>query len=415
MLPGCSSDPAHGPDAGRSEHGEVGGEISVQVSGEAEETAVYEAAVNAFLETNDNIDVQLIKVEEKDDHLTRLSTAFAGGNPPDVFLINYREYAQFVTRGAIASVESVADGSIDFNQYYEQPVEAFTFDGEIQCMPQNVSSLVAYYNTDLFKQAGIKRPPADWTWDDFREFAVKLTGGDVRGVGIDPQIIRIAPFVWSNGGEVTDDPDVPSTFTLDTPESREALEFVVSLVRDDHVVPTEEELAAQDVETRFATGKLGMLLSSRKDTPVFREVQGFNWDVLPLPVGKDLAGILHSDAYCIPANSDNKEAALEFIRYVTGEEGQTITAFGGRVVPSLKSVAESGAFLDPTQAPRHSQVFLDAIPYIRKTPVISTWPEIEAISEELLTRAFYEDGYTIDDFLRDLKERTDPLFAEAQE
>ena len=156
-----------------------------------------------------------------------------------------------------------------------------------------------------------------------------------------------------------------------------------------------------------------MLLSSRRDTPVFREVQGLNWDVLPLPVADEPAGILHSDAYCIAAGSDNKEAALEFIRFITGQEGQTLTAFGGRTVPSLKSVAESGAFLDPTQEPRHSEVFLEGVPFIRRTPVIPTWPEIEGVSEELLTRLFYAVGYTVDDFLRDLKDQTDPLFAEA--
>ena len=36
-----------------------------------------------------------------------------------------------------------------------------------------------------------------------------------------------------------------------------------------------------------------------------------------------------------------------FVAFATGEEGQTITALGGRTVPSLESVANSGAFLDP--------------------------------------------------------------------
>ena len=242
---------------------------------------MYETAVKAFEDANDNIRVKLIKVADGDDHLAKLTTTFAGGHPPDVFLINYREYAQFVTRGAVAEVDSLADGRIDFDLYYEQPLDAFTFDGAIQCMPQNISSLVVYNNTDLFKQAGISRP-------------------------------------------------------------RQA-----------------------------------------------------------------------SDAYCIAAGSDNKEAALEFIRFITGQQGQTLTAFGGRIVPSLRSVAESGAFLVPTQEPRHSEVFLEGVPLIRRTPVISTWPEIESVSEELLTRLFYEDGYSVDDFLRDLKDQTDPLFAEA--
>jgi ABC-type glycerol-3-phosphate transport system substrate-binding protein len=92
LVTACDSESTSEPASSRST---PSGEISVQVSGEAEETAVYEAAVNAFEDSNDNISVELIKVADGDDHLAKLTTAFAGANPPDVFLINYREYAKF--------------------------------------------------------------------------------------------------------------------------------------------------------------------------------------------------------------------------------------------------------------------------------------------------------------------------------
>jgi multiple sugar transport system substrate-binding protein len=388
-------------------------EIDFQVSGEAEETAVYQTVAAAFEDENPSVKVQLTEIPEKDEHLQRLTTSFAGGDPPEVFLINFREYSQFVVRGAIEAIgPHLEDAGLDTADYYDIPLEAFTFDGELQCFPQNISSLVVYYNTALFKQAGIERPADDWSWDDFRQTAEALTGNGVRGLGIDPEIIRIAPFVWSNGGEVVDDLDAPTRFTLDQPGSREALEFLVGLAQDG-LIPTEDELAAQDPETRFVTGKLGMLLSSRKDTPVFREALDLKWDVLPLPVAVEPATILHSDAYCISAGTENLDAALDFVGFAAGENGQTLTALAGRTVPSLESVATSGAFLDPSQPPRHAQVFLNSIPVMRRTPVIPTWPEIEDVTTEILTRAFYEEGYTIDQALEDIEEQTAPLFEEA--
>jgi multiple sugar transport system substrate-binding protein len=386
--------------------------IDFQVSGEAEETAVYKTVVEAFHDEYPSVNVELTEIAEKDEHLQRLTTSFAGGDPPEVFLINFREYSQFVVRGAIEPIGPHLEmAGLDTADYYDVPLEAFTFDEELQCFPQNISSLVVYYNTALFKQAGIERPAADWSWDDFRAAAEKLTGDGVRGVGIDPEIIRIAPFIWSNGGEVVDDLDAPTRFTLDQPESREALEFLVGLARDG-LIPTEKELAAQDPETRFVTEKLGMLLSSRKDTPVFREALDLKWDVLPLPVAQEPATILHSDAYCISSGTENLDAAIDFVGFAAGENGQTLTALAGRTVPSLESVANSGAFLDPSQPPKSSQVFLDAIPGMQRTPVIPTWPEIEDVSTEILTRAFYEDGYTIDQALEDLVDQTTSLFEE---
>jgi multiple sugar transport system substrate-binding protein len=76
-------------------------------------------------------------------------------------------------------------------------------------------------------------------------------------------------------------------------------------------------------------------------------------------------------------------------------------------------VAESGAFLDPVQPPRHSEVFLEAIPTIRRTPVLATWPEIEDVAEQVLIRAFYEDGYSVDEAISDLDRETRSLFEEA--
>ncbi|HVM36747.1 MAG TPA: sugar ABC transporter substrate-binding protein [Actinomycetota bacterium] len=388
--------------------------LSVQVAGETEEVAVYRAAARAFEKANADIDVRLIGVASKDDHLARLVTAFSGGTPPDVFLVNFREYAQFVTRAAIDPIEAhLQAAGIDLDDYFEAPLEAFTYDGMLQCMPQNISSLVVYFNRTLFAHAGIERPDGSWDWEEFRRVARELTTGDVRGVGIEPTIIRVAPFVWANGGEVVDDPDAPTGFSLDEPAAMAALDYIVSLVREG-LVPTDEEIAAQDLETRFATGKLAMFLSSRRDTPVFREVLGLDWDVAPLPSapGGGRAGILHSDAYCIAQGTDELDAAVRFVGFMTGEDGATITALGGRTVPSLRAVARSGAFLDPSQPPMSSRVFLQGIPAIQRTPVLPTWPEIEAVAEQVLTRAFYERGYSVADAVSDLDRLTRPLFVE---
>jgi multiple sugar transport system substrate-binding protein len=405
VLGACSSEGGSGSSDGPAA-------ITIQVSGEREETAVYRAMVEDYKRDHPDVDVTLVEVADKGDHLTKLATSFAAGDPPDLFLVNFREYSQFVARGAIEPfgnhVEAVG---MDLNDYYPAPVEAFTFNDELQCMPQNISSLVAYYNVDLFEKAGVDPPEEGWTWADFRAAGEALTKGDVRGIGLEPTIIRLAPFVWSNGGNIVDDDIEPSTFTLDTPEARAAMEFIIGLAHDE-LIPTEREVAAQDLETRFVTGKLGMLLSSRRETPALREVLDLKWDVGPLPVAEEPAGILHSDGYCIAAQSDQAEAAAGFIAYATGTGGQTISAQGGRTVPSLMSIAESNAFLDPIRAPSRSRVFLDTIPGLRRTPVLSTWTEIEDLAEEILTRAFYEEGYSIDDAIDALQEASEALFAE---
>ena len=77
-------------------------------------------------------------------------------------------------------------------------------------------------------------------------------------------------------------------------------------------------------------------------------------------------------------------------------------------MPSLRSVAASPAFLTPERAPASSQVFLDAIPHLRHTPVTPTWPEVEDVIGTQLQRAF-EDGVPLDEVLAAIREQADPL------
>jgi multiple sugar transport system substrate-binding protein len=180
------------------------------------------------------------------------------------------------------------------------------------------------------------------------------------------------------------------------------------------VVPGDEELESEDTETRFLNGTLGMVFSSRRDTPSFRTITEFDWDVAALPRHDLAAGILHSDAYCLTRSSDNKGAAWRFVEFALGSEGAPIVAASGRTVPSLIEVANSKAFLDPAQRPANSRVFLDTIPVIRRVPNVSTWPEIEDAANALLELGFYE-GVPAFEVAQQLIETTKPIFARAEQ
>ncbi len=325
---------------------QVSGDVSFLVFGEAEELKAFRAVVDAFREVEPDVTVKLIEASDRDDLLARLSTSFAGGSPPDLFLLNYRFYGQFAARDVLEPIEGRVEDSDAFDEddFYPQAMDAFRFDGKLICLPQNISSLVVYYNRALFRQAKVPEPKPGWTWNDMVERAIKLTrdtngDGDIdqHGLGVEPSIIRIAPFVWSNGGEVVDDEQAPTRFTLDTPEATEAMDAFFALRREHLVVPSEQEVEAEDDETRFQNGREAMLLSSRRSTPAFRTITAFDWDVAPLPKHDEQAGILHSDAYCMTKASENKDAAWAFMEFALGPEGQRITARSGRTVPSLKA------------------------------------------------------------------------------
>jgi multiple sugar transport system substrate-binding protein len=395
--------------------GSAGGEVQFLVFGDPEELQAYREVIAAFKTEEPDVRVQLVEASDRDDLLARLATSIAGGRPPDLFLLNYRFYGQFAAKGQLEPVEDrLADSdAFEEDDFYPQAMDAFRFDGKLSCLPQNISSLVVYYNKALFRKAGLPLPSGEWTWKEFVDTAVKLTDRKRQqyGLGVEPSLIRIAPFVWSNGGDLVRD-DL-SGFALHEPAAQEPLREFMLLHTAYRAIPSEEEVEAEDDESRFMNGRLGMILSSRRSTPSFRTIKGFDWDVVQLPQFKEQAGILHSDAYCMTKGSDNKDAAWRFVEFALGTEGQRITARAGRTVPSLREVAESDAFLDPSAKPANSRVFLDTIPVIQRVPTVPEWPEIEDAAESVLEEALYE-GATPGEVARELDAATRSIWARVE-
>ncbi len=377
----------------------VAGAVSFMVFGDPAELRAYEQVVAAFEAAQPAVDVTLIHIPGQNDYRTRLAADFAAGDPADVVLINYRRVPGFASRGLLEPLgpSLLRSRVLAPDDFYPEAYYAFYWQGELMCVPQNVSSLVVYYNRDLFKTAGLAEPADDWDWDAFLQTAQALTRDldgdgqiDQYGLGVEPELQRLAPFLWQNGGLLTDNFNEPHQLALTDTKSLAALEWFVDLQLRHHVVPDAAAAQAEDSETRFLNGRAGMYLNSRRIVPTLRESAAFDWDVAPLPSrAGQRATILHADGYCLAATAANKAAAWAFIEFANGPVGQPIVAATGRTVPSLRAVAESAAFLDPAQKPARSQVFLDQIEFVMIPPLIPNWADIEEVANAELERAFY--------------------------
>lgn len=389
---------------GGAEGGATGdGTVEITLFGGPAEIAAYTELATSFEAANPDLEVVLNPVASQDDLLATLTTSFAGGRPPDAFLVNYLKYGQFAAQGALAEVQDLIDAdaadpaipdAIDLADFAPPSVEAFRFDGErLTCMPQNVSSLVAYVNVDAFQAAGLDLPAAGWTWEDLLAAARALTDpAEGRyGIGFDMSLQRLAPFAWSAGGELVDDPQRPTALTLDDPATRRALDFLLDLQLVHGVVPPDVEEQSLEAEERFIDGRLGVYLASRVAVPTLREgITTFTFDAAPLPVapGGTPATVLHGDAYCLPADGD-VDAAWRFVRHAMSVEGQTVLAATGRTVPSRLEVAASPVFTDPDLPPASSEVFTDVIPSVRALPRTATWSEMQREVDSTLTDVLY--------------------------
>lgn len=410
LLSGCK--PAtSGGDSGTAP-------ITFMVFGDPGELNAYKQLVGAY-EAKSGDKVKLIHVPSQADYRKRLGTDFAAGTPTDVVLINYRRFLAFAKKGVTEILDPYLNESktLKRGDYYPQAIEAFTWDGSLHGIPQNVSSLVVFYNKKIFDDAKVPYPREGWTLDDFVATAKSLTRDtdgdgkvDIHGLGTEVSLQRLAPFVWMFGGLVTDNAFVPTQLRMHDPESKAAFQWFVDLRLKHKVSPDLAEEKSEDSETRFQNGRLAMFLDSRRFVPAMREQKTFDWDVAPLPQGKVKAGILHSDAYFMAKAAKDKPRVWRFIEFANSAEGQSIIAKSGRTVPSLKSVSNSPAFLDPNQKPANSRVFLDTLSMLKALPHHVNWNDIEVHSTNDIESAYY-GKVTVDQAVDAMIKRTAVYFA----
>lgn len=381
----CGSNDPGPTDLSRPAGQPLQGTLTLQAAGGEGELNALRELVAAYQAARPGVEVEFVGVPSQGDHIAKLSTAFAGGNPPDVFLLNYRRLGPFVERGVLAPVQL---GELSLDELYAPPVEAFSYDGELACLPQNISSSVAYLNLGLFERAGIPLPPADWTWADLERISRQLDAQGIAAFGFEPQVRNVAPFVWTAGGDVVDDLQDPSAMTFDTPPARQALSYLAGL-QQFGVDATSR--AAVPPDEQFARGELAVFTDSRRSVPAFRKAQGLRFDVRPLPredPARPSSSLLASDAYCVSRASDVPELAADFARFAVQPEGGAILARSGRTVPVLRELARSDVFLDPQQQPASSRVWLDIVDTLRRLPNVAAQDAAEEAADDLLEQYF---------------------------
>ncbi len=330
-------------------------------------------AIAAYEAANPNVDVQLEAVPQ--DYGTKLLAQFASGTAPDIFMSGDGDVAKWVSMGAAENLDPYISGSNGLDMETLLPaVAAFgEVNGSTYYMTKDYSPLVLYYNKDQFEAAGVEAPTAAWTWDDLLAAAQKLTvdanGNDATSADFDPNSIQrwglqmpdswgdltwsrgLEPLVFQNGGSFIA-PD-GSTFSgyMNSAESVEALQWFVDLVKTHHVVPAKADVDAYSGTDLFQSGIVSMLWTGVWPLNGYKTVEGLNFGTSGLPAGSaGNANVLCWSGFALYTGSQNKDAAWDFLKYISAGEGAK--EFANYAWTPVKSIIEEqGLDTDEFAAP----------------------------------------------------------------
>ncbi|MBI2842007.1 MAG: sugar ABC transporter substrate-binding protein [Armatimonadetes bacterium] len=362
--------------------------------GEREEKSLR-AHVREFEKAHPNIRVKLL-ITPHVRVFDKLMITTAGGRPPDISRISSLWFHSCAAKRLFEDLEpyAEADPSFDLSDFYKEAVDGWgRHKGRLYAVPTDIDVYAMYYNKDLFDRNGIGYPDWSWDWRKYLETAKKLTkdlDGDGRcdqwGTSID-QFWQ--SYAYQNGGSILSG-DLERC-TIAEPSAYEAFQWMSDLMNKHHVSPTTEETAGSGSTflysmKLFANGRLGMYISGSwaAELQLKGLVKDFTYDVAPLPKGKERATFIGGGGYAMLKRSRHKKEAWELLKWMTGPEYQRRAALDSQIIPSRRSVAESGAYLKQDKPPKHREVFLQMIEYGRPTPPVSIVPEMnEMITAEI--------------------------------
>lgn len=378
-------------------------ELTILHWGDSSEDVIVRDLVAQFEAEHPNIKIVRINAA---DFLPKLKTMFASGTPPDLFYIEYQNVPEFASMHLLKNldplIEKMPGGQKWLDQYFPLIVQAFRFDGRqagrgpLYGIPKGFTPLVMYVNCDLFARAGIAVPYDGWTWDQFEADCKRISAipKDAAGRNYGAVLNTSWPLVLGSilhtfGGDFFNGADFTDV-KIDTPQSIAAIRMIQRLRFVDDVAfhatgPEERDNGYQ----MFFTGKVGCLGPvGRWVTPHFRGtgpgdpgITNFQWDVVPLPHETRTTTDIATVAWTMSSSTKHPDEAFELLRFLSGPSGQETVARMGLEIPSLKSVANSAAFL--AGKPDHSRIFLDELKHAQIMQLPSAREFTQYFTDEL--------------------------------
>lgn len=283
---------------------------------------------------------------------------------PDVLLLDETSFKEFAQGGKLYAIDGVIKRDrYDVEGFMPGLIDRFKAMGKgtLYGLSPSIDTTVLYYNRDLFKEHNIEPPRNQMRWKEFLELAARVAsaGGTDKPLyalaqefgGADSLMYQIAS---STGLRLFDAKG--EQLLINSEGWKEAIQQATDAVRSKALYIPPANKSPQPIEPGkelFFTGQAAMKLGTPWDLEHLRDkkAEKINWDVVTTPVDPatpdETGNISIREIYAITADSDNKEAAWELVKFINGKEMSKVasrTTVG--MIPTIPSRPEYFKELD---------------------------------------------------------------------
>ncbi|MFH1903660.1 MAG: sugar ABC transporter substrate-binding protein [Candidatus Omnitrophota bacterium] len=352
--------------------------IKVMWWGDIYNQAFAQKLVEAYNKSGPSIKVSLYA--PPGDYWSKLLTMLAGDTAPDVILLNPPQVNELANKGSLLPLDNFKKDPafIAFqNDTWKSLRGQFSCNGHLYAMPIWTSSIGIFYNKQLFDEAGVPYPSKNWDFEELLEKAKSLTtdtNGDGRidrfGFGGFPLNLsewNLYMLIEAFGGKMYSR-DYKKCL-IDSPESIAAVKWAIELSTKYRVAPNFTEISAGNPVVSaggpdlFQGGKVAMVFWGRWYLDALSKNKNLKWGVAPYPHGKRKIMFQVPIYLGIYSKTKYPQECWEFVKFVTGKEGQRKLALERTDIPVLRSAASSSEFLKYAGREDVNRLFLEMLDY----------------------------------------------------
>jgi len=363
-------------------------------------TTVINGLAAEFNATHKNIVVQASSGgTSTGDLLPKVTTAIAAGTAPDVAYI-YGSYAANIAQSS-ASVNLkniIHTPGYNWNDFYPASQQTVSPGGKVIGFPALIDNLSVIYNKKLFAAAGVPDPSPNWTWNQFRATAKKMTNPAKHIFGVNYPIggdlldtsWRFFPGLWQRGGQILSANHKQALFN--SPAGVANLTLWQQMATVDHSVYLDP--TANNAEPLFTSGHMAMFVSGPWEVPVLNQAK-VDWADVPLPaVTTNHQTVSGPDNWVIFNNGPAQVAAsIKFLEWLTAPKQELAWSIGSGSLPIRPSILKlPGYQLYLKKWPGIGPMAANLVNAKEAMPTLPQWPRVvnalgNGIASVLLGRA----------------------------
>ncbi len=314
-------------------------------------TPYWQALKDNYEAANPNVTIEMTDLGST-DYMTVLATELSGsGSDFDVVTIkDVPGYATLVSKNTLEPLDSyISAAGIDLSQYGGVDKQV-TVNGSLYELPFRNDFWVVFYNKDIFDAAGVAYPTNDMTFDEYdalaRQVADPTFGAQVYGTHY---------HTWRSAVQLFGVLDGQHSILDGTYDYFKPYYEMVLGQEDDSICRNYADLSAEGLHysAAFSGGDVAMLnMGSWYISTLIASLQSGeydsslcgNWGIVKYPhaegveAGSTLGTIT---GLAVTSVSDNKDAAFDFVEWVSGAEGAKVMAETGNF-PALMNDEVAG-------------------------------------------------------------------------